>query len=99
MASGLPVVCTDAGGPAEYVKDGVTGFVGPVAAPSVMADYLGRLLDDRSMRETMGSSGRALALTAYAYERMIDETLKVYEVVLATHRTRATVPVPKYSDA
>jgi glycosyltransferase involved in cell wall biosynthesis len=84
MASGLPIVCTDAGGPGEYVKHGRTGFVGPVADPAAMAEHLVRLLDDSALRHTMGAQGRALALQAYAYDRMIDETLQIYGSVVGT---------------
>ena len=82
MASGLPIVCTDAGGPGEYVKHGSTGFVVPVADPQSMASQILRLLDDAGLRQQFGASGRALALRAYGYDRMIDETVDAYQRVL-----------------
>ena len=82
MASGLPIVCTDAGGPAEYVKNGTTGSVVPVADPAAMAGRIIALLDDPGLRRTYGENGRARALNAYGYDRMIDETLAAYDDVL-----------------
>ena len=82
MASGLPVVCTDAGGPAEYVTDGISGFVVPVADPAAMAEKIGRLLDDPVLRQTLGSNGRLRAVRDLAYDRMIDDTLDAYGSLL-----------------
>lgn len=82
MASGLPVVCTDAGGPAEYVRDGVTGFVVPVADPAAMAGRITRLLDDPDLRRECGHLARQHAEANFAYERMIGETLAVYRLLL-----------------
>ena len=82
MSSGLPIVCTDAGGPAEYVLDGINGFVVPVAAPEAMAQRIVLLLEDSSLRQRLGRQGRLRAETDLAYQRMIDETLTTYESVL-----------------
>lgn len=82
MAASLPIVCTDAGGPAEYVRDGVTGFVVPVGDPAAMAQKVALLLSDQNLRQAQGSSGRKHALANFGYERMIDDTLAVYSSVL-----------------
>ena len=79
MASGLAIVCTDAGGPAEYVRDGETGFVVPVADPKAMAERIATLLDDSALRSRFGRAGRELAEARFSYDRMIDETMQVYQ--------------------
>ncbi len=91
MASALPVVCTNAGGPAEYVTDGVDGFVVPVADPRAMAERIAQLLDDGELRKTFGTNGRARALNDLAYDRMIDETLAVYRALTRRSRTSAAI--------
>ena len=83
MASGLPVVCTDAGGPAEYVQNGVTGFVVPVANPQAMAARIIELLEQPMLLEQFGRSGRELAERRFSYDRMIGEIMDVYREVLA----------------
>ena len=93
MASALPVVCTDAGGPAEYVTDGISGFVVPVADPRAMADKITQLLDDGELRKTFGTNGRARALRDLAYDRMIDETLTVYRELLAESKPELRLSV------
>lgn len=87
MASGIPIVCTDAGGPAEYVRDGGTGFVVPVADPAAMAHAIVRLLDDPALRVQFGRAGREHAQTHFAYGRMINDTLDVYRSVLGDAKT------------
>jgi glycosyltransferase involved in cell wall biosynthesis len=89
LASGVPVVCTDAGGPAEYVLDGVGGFVVPVADPAAMAERIARLLRDHDLRRELGRRARERAQAMFAYERMIADTLAVYDSVLSDASTRS----------
>ena len=83
MASGLPIVCTDAGGPAEYVLDGECGFVVPVGDSAAMADRIITLLDDEAMRRRFGQEGRRRAEEFLSYDRMIDEVIDLYTAVAA----------------
>lgn len=52
------VTCTDSGGPAELVRDGVTGFVVEPTAGAV-AGALGRLVDDPALAERLGAAAEA----------------------------------------
>lgn len=82
MASACPVVCTNAGGPQEYVANGKTGFVVPVGDIEGLAARIGRLLSDPALREGMGQEGRRRALAEFSYDRMVADILGVYEDVL-----------------
>jgi glycosyltransferase involved in cell wall biosynthesis len=63
MASSLPVVALCAGGPAETVVHGETGFlVGPDEPPPIFADALVRLVDNREQRLRMARAARTFAL-------------------------------------
>jgi glycosyltransferase involved in cell wall biosynthesis len=84
MASGRPVICTDSGGPPEYIEDGVTGFVVPVGSPEAIAAKLGLLLKDPELRSVLGQNGRKHARERFSYGRMIGEIREVYEEVAAT---------------
>jgi glycosyltransferase involved in cell wall biosynthesis len=54
FASRKPVVtCTDSGGPAELVEDGVHGFVCE-PAPETLGARLGQLRDDQALAERLG---------------------------------------------
>jgi glycosyltransferase involved in cell wall biosynthesis len=61
MAAELPVVASDVGGLAELVVDGETGVLVAPGDPTALADALGRLLDDRELRQRLGAAGRARA--------------------------------------
>jgi glycosyltransferase involved in cell wall biosynthesis len=82
MAAARPIVCTAAGGPDEYVEDGVTGFVVPVGDAAAMADRMRALLRDERLRDELGKEGRHRALTQYAYPRLVSDILNVYGEVL-----------------
>ena len=60
MMYGLPVISTDEGGIRDEVKDGKNGFVVKPQDATAIADAIGRLLDDKSMRERMGEEGRRI---------------------------------------
>lgn len=52
------VTCSDSGGPAELVQDGVTGFVCEPSADS-LASAIQRLMTDARLAERAGAAGRA----------------------------------------
>lgn len=54
----LPAIVNSAGGMPEQVTDGETGFVVSLDEPSVVAERLGRLLDDRALRRQFGTAHR-----------------------------------------
>lgn len=82
MGSGRPIVCTAAGGPSEYVQDGLTGFVVPVRDSSALADRIGKLLADDGLRNRLGLEGLRRAHTRYSYPRLVRDIIGVYEDVL-----------------
>jgi L-malate glycosyltransferase len=79
MAAGKPVVATRAGGIPEVVVDGETGFLVPPRDHGAMAAAIVKLLKDDGLRGTMGAAGRARAATMFSAERMVQDTLRVYE--------------------
>jgi glycosyltransferase involved in cell wall biosynthesis len=81
MACGRSVVATRAGGIPEVVQDGVTGLLVPPRDHEAMADAIVKLLKDEELRKAMGAEGRALANTRFNADRMVQDTLRVYERV------------------
>ena len=79
MAMACPVVSMNNGGPAETVRDGVTGFLVPPEAPRALADKVLVLLRDPALRERMGRAGRAHVLehfTAAGYAARFTEIVE-----------------------
>ena len=58
MASGLPVVVSDQGGPCELVEDGVTGFVTKSLDAESFASAAGNLIADHPLREQLSANAR-----------------------------------------
>lgn len=54
------ITCTDSGGPAELVQNGVQGFVCEPSAPA-LAEAMRMLMDDRNRAEAMGEAARVTA--------------------------------------
>jgi glycosyltransferase involved in cell wall biosynthesis len=61
MAAGLPVVATDVGAVAEVVDDSVTGILVEPGNTAQLGGALRHLARDRSIRERMGRTARAVA--------------------------------------
>ncbi len=81
MACGRPVVASDAGGTAELVENGVSGFVVPIGDVLASAERVSDLLGDPGLRERMGRAGRERAVAEFMIGRMVSEYAALYERV------------------
>ncbi len=72
QAVGLPVVCTDAGGLAENVADGVTGFVVPRRDPKALAEKIALLANSPEVRKSFGLAGKKRVRSLFTLERQLD---------------------------
>lgn len=83
MACGIPVVATEVGGHLDSVVDNVTGLHVPPGRPVELARQVRRLLADPTRRHALGIAGADRARARYRWERIAQETAKVYEQVMA----------------
>jgi glycosyltransferase involved in cell wall biosynthesis len=83
MAAGVPVVATRVGGVPDLLDDGVEGLLVPARQPEAAAAAVGRILADSKLARTMGEAGRTRARERYSLERMVADTMTVYEELLA----------------
>ncbi|HUL62632.1 MAG TPA: glycosyltransferase family 4 protein [Methanocella sp.] len=90
MSSGRPVVCTDAGGDREMVRDGVNGFVVPMRDPAALAARINALLADGGLRARMGAAGRKIAEEEFDWALIAAQTKRVYEELLAGRNPQAS---------
>jgi len=82
MAFGRPVVATAAGGIPESVVDGVTGRIAPPRDDAALAAALLELIADPARARSLGEAGRRRFEERFSAERMVAETLAVYEELL-----------------
>ncbi|MBK8229329.1 MAG: glycosyltransferase family 4 protein [Candidatus Eisenbacteria bacterium] len=77
-AHGLPVVATTAGGSAETVAPGETGYLVPPGDPTALGQALRALLRDPALRRQMGEAGRLWVAARFSHESMVEGTIACY---------------------
>ena len=89
MASRVPVVATDIGGPAEILGEGEDrcGLLLPPRRPERWADAIGALLADPAELSRMAERGAEAARNRFGVERHVSAILEVYDAVLGASTT------------
>lgn len=95
-ASGRPVVTTDVPGCRDAVADGETGLLVPPAVPNRLAEKVGQLLEDETLRQRLGEAARRRAEREFAIGLVVSRTLAVYEKLFKVSRSPAA-PAPRSS--
>jgi glycosyltransferase involved in cell wall biosynthesis len=80
LASGVPAVVTDAGGPKFIVKDGETGLI--ARSEEEFVRQVAVLLDNRGRQQAMARAARAYAL-GQSWDAVFNHVLAVYRRMLA----------------
>lgn len=83
MATGLPVVVTQCGGPEEIVTDGIDGVVVPARDPLALATAIDGLIEDEGQRQLLGLEASKSAQTRFDIDRTIGEYEALYKRILA----------------
>jgi len=84
LASGCPVVATDAGGTATVVRDGDTGYLVPIGDTIALAQHLTALARSPRRAREMGERGAADVRERFAMPHMVDEVEGLYRRLLST---------------
>lgn len=90
-AAGKPVICTAAGGNAEVVLDGVSGFVFQTGDVGYAAEKVRQLLGDPALAASMGEHGRLRVSQQFAVDGMVEQHLTLYRSLTA-QATADSVP-------
>ena len=79
MACAKPIIASRVGGIPEVVVDGKTGILVPPKDPDRLAQAIVRMMQDRALAASMADAGYARVTERFTVERMVEETLAVYE--------------------
>jgi glycosyltransferase involved in cell wall biosynthesis len=79
QVAGVPVVATPVGGVAENVMDGVTGKRMTIGDADSLAAGINWMLDNPVAAAELAAAARRRATERYSRERMVAETLALYE--------------------
>jgi glycosyltransferase involved in cell wall biosynthesis len=81
-ACGRSVVTTDVPGCRDAIEPDVTGVLVPIRDSKALADAIEDLINHPQKRKQLGQSGRALAESAFAIEKIVDAHIQIYESLL-----------------
>jgi glycosyltransferase involved in cell wall biosynthesis len=81
-AAGRPIVTTNVPGCREIVEDGWNGLLVPAKDADSLAEALQKLMQDAQLRKQFGLHGRQLVLEKFTQEKIIHQTMKVYQSLI-----------------
>lgn len=85
---GLPMVTTDMPGCREVVEEGVNGCLVPVHDTAALTKAIMLLVQDSELRSRFGRASRARALELFDLSLVANQTLELYESLLAVGRRK-----------
>ncbi len=82
MASGKPIVATNIGGPLEMIENNKTGFLVAPNNPSILAEKICELINNRDLRLSMGEEAKKVAFKRNSIEAHVRKVEDVYEMIM-----------------
>ena len=89
---GRPIITADVPGCREIVADGVNGLLVPARSVNKLAQAMKTLISDPALRQDLGQRGRDRVLREFSEQRVIEETLAVYDALLLAATQAETQP-------
>jgi glycosyltransferase involved in cell wall biosynthesis len=86
LLAGKPVVSYDVDGAREVVLPGETGYLVPPRDTNALARAIGQLVAEPTLRDNMGSTGRARFAKQFDHRQMTFQLRELYEQLLAAKR-------------
>ncbi len=88
LALQVPVVATDTGGNRLVIGDGIAGYIVDYKDHAAMAERIGSILRDPSLRAQMGRIGRHRVVESYSAAAMVRSIAALYDRILAASGMR-----------
>ncbi|HEX8905971.1 MAG TPA: N-acetyl-alpha-D-glucosaminyl L-malate synthase BshA, partial [Longimicrobiaceae bacterium] len=99
MASGVPVIASNAGGLPEVVEDGETGFLSPVGDVEAMAEGAAAILRDDGTWRRFSAAARQSAVERYGVQKVIPQYERYYEQIVTGAPREEPEPSPVLAGA
>ena len=85
MTQGTPVIACRDEGPADFLEDGVSGYLVPYGDVAELTKVLSRALDDPAHAASVGEAGRAVS-RSFTWKRNAGRMLEIYTQVAGGDR-------------
>lgn len=82
MASGVPVVASNRGGPLEIIEHGKDGFLADPEKTEDLATIIVKLLKDKTLRSNIGEKARKKVVEQFSVEKFVRQFENIYKDVL-----------------
>jgi len=87
MSASLPIIASDVGGVNESVSS-ENGYLIPKGNIDILVQSLTELIVNKNLRQQLGSNSRYLYETKFSFNTMLQQTLDVYNQVLAKRTSK-----------
>ncbi len=88
MALGRPVIASEVGGVTKIVQDGDTGLAVPPSDSARLAERMIELLSNPARAREIGAKARSLVIDRFNVDRMVEETVRLYQRILTSPLSR-----------
>lgn len=82
MSCGIPVICTNAGGTGEVIRDNIDGLLVPVDEPMLLINKAEQLITNIELRNQLGIAARKRTIDEFSMQRMVKELEGLYRKVV-----------------
>jgi glycosyltransferase involved in cell wall biosynthesis len=89
MACGVPIICSDTPGQAEYVREERAGIVVPPDDPAAVANAVAEIAGNPAEAQAMGYRGMTAVEEKYSWEARARQRLQVIISAIESNRARS----------
>jgi len=86
MACEKPVIASAIGGIKDVIENGVSGTLVPPGDVDALKENIIRILSDEQLAHELGKNARKRVVDRFSLDRMVEDTLNVYESVLGGNK-------------
>jgi glycosyltransferase involved in cell wall biosynthesis len=84
MASGLPVISTEAAGANDIIEQGIEGIIVPSNDAAALTEVLGQLVNNADLRRQMSIAARQRVEQGFSWDDYIERAITAYHALAAT---------------